>query len=69
MIEKLLTPSELRVLTLVSEGWSNHEIAQRLSISVNTVETHIQKIYKKLGLPPDDTPPAAAAGLRSPGQS
>jgi DNA-binding NarL/FixJ family response regulator len=68
MTEKLLTPSELRVATLVSEGWTNREIAERLSISMNTVETHIRKIYEKLG-PPDDTPPAAAAALRRPERS
>jgi DNA-binding NarL/FixJ family response regulator len=68
MLGKFLTASELRVATLVSEGLSNRQIAQRLSISVNVVERHIRKIYDKLGHDPDDTPPAAAAALRRPGR-
>lgn len=66
MIGKFLTRRELSVATLASEGLSNRAIAQRLSVSVNTVESHLQKIYEKLGHPPDDTPPAAVAALRRP---
>jgi len=58
---KRLTSSELRVATLVSEGRSNREIAQRLYLSVNTVETYLRRIYGKLGPPPSDAPPAAGA--------
>jgi DNA-binding CsgD family transcriptional regulator len=65
---EILTPREQIVVGLISEGLSNRAIAQRLSLSVNTVEGHIQRIYEKLGLHPDDTPPAAAAALRRPGR-
>ena len=69
MSDQVLTRSERRVATLASEGLSSHAIAQRLSLSVNTVEGHILRIYEKVGRHPDDTPPAAAAALRRPGQS
>ncbi len=44
-----LTARELEVLRLVVQGARNSEIAQRLSISVKTVETHLTSIYGKLG--------------------
>jgi DNA-binding NarL/FixJ family response regulator len=66
MIEKILTPRELRILRLVSEGCSDREIAKRLSVSVNTVESHIRKIYEKVGPHPDDTPLAVAVARPRP---
>ncbi len=66
MMENLLTRSEMRVATLLSEGYSNREIAKRLSVSVNTVESHIRKIYEKVGPHPDDTPLAVAVALPRP---
>lgn len=45
-----LTIRELEVLRLVVQGARNSEIAQRLSISVKTVETHLTSIYGKLGV-------------------
>lgn len=45
-----LTPSELRVLKLVSEGLSNAEIAQELVISKSTVKKHVSKILGKLNV-------------------
>jgi two-component system response regulator NreC len=44
-----LTPRELEVLGLVAEGHTNPEIAERLVVSVRTVETHRSAIYRKLG--------------------
>ncbi len=43
-----LTPSELRVLKLVTDGLSNAEIAQELVISKSTVKKHVSKILTKL---------------------
>jgi DNA-binding CsgD family transcriptional regulator len=45
-----LTPAELDVVRLVSEGLGNKEIATRLFISPRTVETHLTHLYTKLGL-------------------
>ena len=41
--EQSLTERELFVLRLVSSGASNSEIAEKLSISVNTVKSHLKK--------------------------
>ncbi|MGI6777016.1 MAG: helix-turn-helix transcriptional regulator [Acetivibrionales bacterium] len=43
-----LTERETEVLTLISVGMSNKEIADRLEMTVNTVKTHIKNIYGKL---------------------
>lgn len=45
-----LTARELDVLHLVVRGARNSEIAQRLNISVKTVETHLTNIYGKMGV-------------------
>jgi DNA-binding NarL/FixJ family response regulator len=46
--EQALTERELFVLRLVASGASNQEIAQKLSISVNTVKSHLKNILEKL---------------------
>ncbi len=45
-----LTEREKEILTLVAEGATNHDIAQRLYISVKTVQTHRAHIMEKLNL-------------------
>jgi two-component system response regulator NreC len=45
-----LTPREREVLHLAAEGHTNAEIAERLSISPRTVETHRANMMHKLGL-------------------
>jgi DNA-binding CsgD family transcriptional regulator len=45
-----LTPSELRVARMAADGLSNKEIAQALFVTVNTVQTHLQHTYRKLGI-------------------
>ncbi len=41
---------EHEVLQLLAAGFSNKEIAGRLFVSVNTVKTHISRLYQKLGV-------------------
>lgn len=44
----LLTPQESRIQALISQGYSNQEIADTLFICLRTVEAHIHNIFKKL---------------------
>jgi DNA-binding NarL/FixJ family response regulator len=46
-----LSTRENQVLDLMAQGLSDRGIAERLVISLNTVGTHIQRIFTKLGLP------------------
>lgn len=43
-----LSPREMEILVLLSEGLSNKEIGVRLDIGVGTVRTHISHIFEKL---------------------
>jgi DNA-binding CsgD family transcriptional regulator len=45
-----LTPGELRVAILASDGLTNREIAQALCLSPKTVEMHLSHVYDKLGV-------------------
>lgn len=45
-----LSDRELAVLTLLAEGLSNQEIADRLFVSLNTVKTHLSNVYMKLSV-------------------
>jgi predicted ATPase/class 3 adenylate cyclase/DNA-binding CsgD family transcriptional regulator len=45
-----LTPAELDVVRLVSEGLGNNDIATRLFVSPRTVQSHLTHVYTKLGL-------------------
>jgi DNA-binding CsgD family transcriptional regulator len=44
-----LSPREREVLALLAEGMSNKEMARTLSVSENTVKTHLANLYAKLG--------------------
>jgi LuxR family maltose regulon positive regulatory protein len=44
-----LSPGELRVLRYLPTNLSRPEIASELSVSVNTVNTHIRNVFAKLG--------------------
>lgn len=46
----LLSPRELKVLRLIAQGWSNQQIAEAVSLSVNTIEFHAKNIYRKLSV-------------------
>ncbi len=45
-----LTIQEKNIVHLINEGKRNKEIANELSISLSTVKTHTNNIYKKLGV-------------------
>jgi len=45
-----LTEAERRVATLAAHGYSNREIADRLWITVSTVEQHLTRAYRKLDI-------------------
>ena len=76
-----LTPREREVLVAIAEGQSNKEIADRLDIGVRTIETHRERIMRRLnihsvagltkyaianGLISLESGPAPAGGLGSP---
>jgi two-component system, NarL family, response regulator LiaR len=43
-----LTRREMEILTLLSEGLTYKEIADRLFVSATTIKTHVHNIYEKL---------------------
>jgi RNA polymerase sigma factor (sigma-70 family) len=43
-----LTTREEEVLVLLSKGYSNKEIAERIGLSVDTVRSHLKRIYEKM---------------------
>jgi DNA-binding NarL/FixJ family response regulator len=45
-----LTPREAEVLSLIAEGLSNAQIAERLVVSAATVKTHVNHIFAKAGV-------------------
>jgi DNA-binding NarL/FixJ family response regulator len=65
-----VTAREREVLSLLAEGLSNRQIAERLVVSEHTVHRHVTNILRKLGLPSRTAAAAYAvrAGLpESPG--
>ncbi len=45
-----LTEQEIRILTMIAEGLTNSDIAEVLTVSKNTVKTHVRNIFVKLGV-------------------
>lgn len=48
--KRSLTKRETEIVRLVADGFKNREVAERLGISVKTVETHRANIMNKLAL-------------------
>ena len=51
---KILTEQEITVLKMAAKGMNNKTIADELTISVRTVESHLASIFTKLGLSPSE---------------
>ena len=49
-LARKLSPGELRVLRYLPTNLSRPEIARELSVSPNTISTHMRRIYGKLGV-------------------
>ena len=61
--EGALSPSEIRVLTLIAGGLSNKEIAARLAVTEEAVKGQVKNILSKLGA--NDRTHAAVIGVRN----
>ena len=48
--QEILTERELEVLTLAARGMGNKEIAEKLVISIRTVQAHLRSIFNKMGV-------------------
>ena len=57
-----LSPRELEILRLLTDGYTNEEIAGRLSCGAATVKTHLLHLFRKLGV--RDRVSAAVVALR-----
>lgn len=44
-----LTPREAQVMQILARGKSNQEIAAHMTVSVRTVQKHLENVYEKLG--------------------
>jgi len=58
-----LTARETQILKLITEGYSNNEIAKELFVSINTTKAHVASILQKLEV--DDRLQAALKALKS----
>jgi DNA-binding NarL/FixJ family response regulator len=58
-----LTPREIEVLQLIAQGFSNPRIAEKLSVSEETVKTHVRHLLGKLGVA--SRTEAVAVGFRT----
>ena len=57
-----LTPREREVALLAAAGSSSREIAERLVLSVRTVDNHLQNAYRKLGVERREDLPGVLSG-------
>ncbi|MEW2353938.1 AAA family ATPase [Spirillospora sp. NPDC029432] len=45
-----LSPREYEIASLVAQGCTNQQVAEKLFLSVRTVETHLSRVFRKLGV-------------------
>ena len=50
MQEPSLTPREAEIVTLITSGLDNFQVARATSLSINSVKTHIRAAYRKMGV-------------------
>jgi len=62
-----LSPRETQTLELVALGLTNHEVAEKLTVTVHAVKFHLGQVYKKLGV--TNRTEAAIAYLRLAGRA
>ncbi len=48
--DNLLTKREMQILQMIAEGYTNNQIAEKLFLSIRTVDTHRKNIMKKLNI-------------------
>ncbi|MDR0432820.1 MAG: response regulator transcription factor [Bifidobacteriaceae bacterium] len=60
----ILTPQQLTVLRLISEGFTNTQVADRLGLSRRTVENHLLGIYRAFDISSEEVNPRVSAVLR-----
>lgn len=53
---RVLTPYELSVILLVSQGYTNEQIADAMHVTDKTVRNHLVGLYKKLDVPDEANP-------------
>ncbi|OFS21835.1 helix-turn-helix transcriptional regulator [Corynebacterium sp. HMSC04H06] len=56
-----LTPQEEEIAKAVADGASNREVAEELYLSTKTVEYHLTRVYRKLGIRSRNELPRALA--------
>jgi len=47
---RLFSPRQAEIVSLVAGGLGDKEIAQQLGVSVSTVRTHLQRLYRDMGV-------------------
>ncbi|MFC4777395.1 response regulator transcription factor [Paenibacillus sp. GCM10023252] len=48
-LKDLITPSELQLLELIDQGYSQSQMADKLVVSIRTIKNHVNHILRKLG--------------------